>query len=120
MRLIITVACAVLVGACAEDEARSAWRLYAACSSSSQCHDGQSCTDGACTAVCTQTPTGEFACPAKDIPESAQGVVCSLELASDRGYCRPRCKSDSDCPTDLHCDDSLCIPESMGDGTVSK
>jgi len=115
----VLVAVATLIGCAAAGDVATEWHMYTSCSGNTDCRNGQSCTDGACTEVCTQKPSGEFACPADGIPKSARGVVCSLELAPDRGYCRPRCTVTSDCPSELVCEDNLCVPETA-DGSVSK
>jgi hypothetical protein len=85
-------------------------RLYTGCAGSSDCRNGQACVIGACTEVCTQQASGAFTCPSQDIPENALGVICYLEPAGDYGYCRPRCRTASDCPSGFHCADSVCLP----------
>jgi hypothetical protein len=83
-------------------------RLYTACSSGSECRNGQGCLAGACTEVCAQGPSG-FTCPSTDIPESALGVTCYLE-EGDHGYCRPKCLAAADCPSGLTCRENVCFP----------
>jgi hypothetical protein len=99
------------------DDGRETWecdiachrtRMYTACGSTADCRNGQGCVGGACTAVCTLGPSG-FTCPSDAIPESSLGVVCSLEGEdTTQGYCRPRCRSTSDCPKGLACADNVC------------
>lgn len=76
-------------------------RLYVACESTDDCATGQSCIEGACASECGFVDGELQGCPG-ELPEVALEMGCYV-VGYGRGYCRPSCETDTQCPADMQC-----------------
>lgn len=76
--------------------------LYIACSTTSDCSTGQSCTDGACVSECGYVDGTLIGCPGGVLPAPALEIACYV-VQNNRGHCRPSCTSDAQCPSRMRC-----------------
>jgi hypothetical protein len=77
--------------------------LYVACSVASDCTASQSCVDGACVSPCGLVDGNVVSCPGGVLPAQALGEVGCWIVQDQRGYCRPRCETDTQCPLRMRC-----------------
>jgi hypothetical protein len=83
--------------------------LYIACGSSADCGDDQSCVDGACVTECGLIDGGIAGCTTNVLPAQALGEIGCWVIGENRGYCRPRCEVDTQCPKRMRC-----VPDPSG------
>lgn len=78
---------------------------YTRCAANGDCVDGQICHEGACTAECGLFDGESRECSGGLLPPSSSGQVVCLIPNRDipRGFCRPRCDSDAQCPSGFRC-----------------
>ena len=76
--------------------------FYVACATGSDCADAQSCVSGACVSECGFVDGQLVSCPGGVLPEPALEIGCYV-VQEGRGYCRPSCTEDGQCPYRMRC-----------------